>query len=243
MICIICNKNDKEFIGQRKVCKDCKENLINNNSTKQCEYCGESKDKKLFSKTKQGIVCKICREFHNLDLKKEYHALHYKTYYNENKEKLIQKSRNWNLNNSEKYYTNKKNYRNKHKDEIDFRIKENLGCRLRTLIKKNNFKFIDFLACDLNYLKQWLEFNFKANMTWENYGVFWHIDHITPCAYYKNKSIEEQYSCWNWKNLAPLEAKENASKSNKINIIIIQYYKNRVIEYLKIYGEGSESIR
>lgn len=70
MICIICNKSDKEFTGQRKVCIECKINLINNISIKQCEYCGELKDKKLFSKTKQGIVCKCCREFHILDLKK-----------------------------------------------------------------------------------------------------------------------------------------------------------------------------
>lgn len=111
------------------------------------------------------------------------------------------------------------------------------------MIKKNNAKFVDFLGCELKYLKQWLEFNFIDSMSWDNYGILWHIDHIIPCDYYKNKSIEEKYSCWNWKNLAPLEAKANASKANKINITLIEYYKNRVFEYLKIYGEGSESIR
>lgn len=55
-------------------------------------------------------------------------------------------------------------------------------------------------------------------MTWDNYGTYWHIDHIRPISSF---SFETYYDpdfkiCWALENLQPLEAKANRLKSNKI---------------------------
>lgn len=241
MECVIC-KNSSDCTGAKRVCKDCVADIRLQNKY-QCEYCGEEKEKSLFSKARKGTVCKSCKRSYDLDNKKEYGQLHYKDYYEKNKEKIIKKTINWNNDNKEKRLLSKKKYRDAHKNDIDFRIKENLGCRLRNLFKKGNNKFIDFLGCDIQSLKKWLEFNFTKDMSWDNYGSLWHIDHIIPCAAFKDSSIDMQKLCWNWSNLAPLDAIANASKGKKIKKETIMYYTNRVNEFLKYYEEGSESIR
>lgn len=246
MHCQLCKCEDVIFKGARKVCQNCIDTIINNltsNDEKICEYCGKKSCKSDFSTSPLASVCKECTRQYKLDCKKERYYKTYKKYYQENREKLIEKTKKWNKNNKAKRNIHKQNYRNKHKDELDFRIKENLGTRLRNLVKKDNNNFIDFIGCEISFLKKWLEYNFVNDMSWTNYGSYWHIDHIIPCATYKEQNIQEQLECWKWTNLAPLEAKSNASKGCKIDNNIINYYKKRVEIFLSDIGEGSESIR
>lgn len=231
MDCNLCDKRVEltDFTGNRKVCNSCLVTLrsLNNEEWLFCEYCGVLIDETNKSKSTLLCRCNDCRRPHVLDVKKDIHYRSYKDYYNANREKMVAKARLWNINNQKKYYASKKAYRERHKHEIDFRIKENLGTRLRTLVRKDGNKFIDFLGCDLEFLKEWLHFNMKDDMSWDNYGSYWHIDHITPCDAFNFENEEDVKTCWNWDNLAPLEATINASKINKIDIEYITYYKER----------------
>jgi hypothetical protein len=71
-------------------------------------------------------------------------------------------------------------------------------------------------------LKKWLEFQFDETMSWENYGESWHIDHIIPINSFNFKNDLEKKLCFNWKNLQPLESKENIDKSDNIQIKYIE---------------------
>ena len=67
-------------------------------------------------------------------------------------------------------------------------------------------------------LKQHLEKLFTPEMTWENYGTYWHIDHKIPIAvfnYEKPEDIDFRL-CWSLKNLQPLEKIENIKKKDKL---------------------------
>ena len=57
-----------------------------------------------------------------------------------------------------------------------------------------------------------LEKMFTEEMTWENYGTYWHVDHMIPCISWDLFSDKEQKMCFNYKNLQPLEGKENMRK-------------------------------
>lgn len=61
----------------------------------------------------------------------------------------------------------------------------------------------------LDDLRAHLERQFHAGMSWENYGSFWHIDHIVPKATF---SAAEVAVCWGLPNLRPLPAGENVRK-------------------------------
>ena len=55
----------------------------------------------------------------------------------------------------------------------------------KSIFSKNNSKFsssYSLLGCDLDKYKKYLEQQFKHDMTWDNYGILWEIDHIKPCA-------------------------------------------------------------
>jgi hypothetical protein len=63
----------------------------------------------------------------------------------------------------------------------------------------------------LEELKQHLESQFHEGMTWDNYGIFWEIDHIMPVS--KCTSLEET---WALSNLQPLTKRKNRSKGNRV---------------------------
>lgn len=64
-----------------------------------------------------------------------------------------------------------------------------------------------------------LESKFQVGMTWQNYGSYWHLDHIKPVAAFFFSSPEDQEfkECWALSNLQPLTAKENRKKSSNYN--------------------------
>lgn len=68
----------------------------------------------------------------------------------------------------------------------------------------------------LQNLVEHLEKQFDDKMNWDNYGSYWHIDHIKPKSLFKFTSTNDENfkECWSLKNLRPLEANENRRKSN-----------------------------
>jgi hypothetical protein len=77
---------------------------------------------------------------------------------------------------------------------------------------------LEYLGCDMETYKTYLESKFKPGMTWKNYGEKWQIDHIIPLRYRKDgiepvldDVIERLY----YLNTQPLWSVENMAKSNK----------------------------
>lgn len=96
------------------------------------------------------------------------------------------------------------------------RIAHNLRTRLRHLVVRKDKSTLEYLGINKNEFKEWLEYQFDENMNWDNYGSYWQIDHVTPCASYDLTSEDNIYKCFNWTNMRPLEKKENNIKNNKI---------------------------
>ena len=74
--------------------------------------------------------------------------------------------------------------------------------------------------------KKYLETKFTDDMSWDNYGKVWHIDHIIPCSSWNLSDEFENNCCWNYRNLQPLYASDNQSKKDKYN-------QNDKIQYIK----------
>ena len=92
--------------------------------------------------------------------------------------------------------------------------------KLRKLVnwkKKSSTKeTYEWLGCDKEFLKSWLESNFTEGMTWENHGKFWSVDHVIACANFDLMVPEQRSVCFHWSNLFPLTRKDNTEKSAKI---------------------------
>jgi hypothetical protein len=94
-------------------------------------------------------------------------------------------------------------------------LRTRLGSALKSQKAIKSNKTMDLVGCSIPYLRGYLEAKFKEGMTWENHGE-WHIDHIKPCASFNLLDEVEQKKCFHYKNLQPLWASENLSKSDKI---------------------------
>ena len=95
-----------------------------------------------------------------------------------------------------------------------------INCRIRQSIKSENKTqhTIEYLGCSLIEYKRHIEKMFKKDMSWDNIGVLWHIDHIIPIKYRENNikpSIEEQIKRLHYANTQPLYAIDNLRKGNR----------------------------
>jgi hypothetical protein len=124
--------------------------------------------------------------------------------------------------------------RNERKTNVHYRLKKSLASRLRTVLTKTNTT-MTYIGCNIQYLREWFEYNFSPEMNWDNYGSYWSIDHIIPVCNFDLTIEEEKYKCWNWTNLVPVTAKYNSSKKK----IDIDQINNISIKLKKFKEEGS----
>jgi len=120
--------------------------------------------------------------------------------------------------------------RNESLTNINYRLKKSLAARLRNVLFKTDTT-MNYIGCNIQYLREWFEFNFSLEMNWNNYGSYWSIDHIIPVCKFDLTIEDEKLKCWNWTNLMPVTVKYNSSKKeidmNQIDFILekIQKFK------------------
>jgi len=204
------------LMNRRDICRSC-ESLNRSNiniTTKHCPSCDTTFDKSEFTSDSSRLdgLYGVCRKC------KAKGDLEYKKTHPE-KIKEIARER-------------MKNPQN--------RIAHNLRSRLSKFIKEKHT--FEYLEMNSDEFKHWLEYQFDSNMNWNNYGKYWQIDHVVPCASFDLTKESEIHKCCIWTNLRPLEKSLNNSKSAKIlddeisnHMKIVEKYKkllkkNKVIE-------------
>ena len=82
---------------------------------------------------------------------------------------------------------------------------------------KKNRTWESLVGYSISELIVHLETKFKNGMSWDNYGTYWHIDHIKPVSWFVIETVESDAfkQCWALDNLQPLEASVNMSKGNR----------------------------
>ena len=189
-------------------------------------YKDEIKEVEFFNKNKTAksgfsFWCKSCISNYNKE-NKEYSAKYNKKYYEKNKDKIKNKTKNWKKQNKEKmakwYSSYKKQRRSK---DPKYKLSWNISSLMRVTLQRKGVKktlaFEKAVGYTISQLKEHLENKFDDKMSWENYGSYWHVDHIKPVSLFNFSSIEDQEfkDCWALNNLQPLEAIENIKKGNK----------------------------
>jgi len=172
------------------------------------------------------------------------------------KEKRREQYKNWYENKNGRNFV--KNYNNEYKErrnelnkirrakDPNYRIMMNVRCRIGEILKKHGMHGdhkIKYLGIDVQTYKDWLEYQFDDDMTWANYGTYWHIDHVKPCASFTFKSTKDPnvFECFNWKNTRPMIAKDNLAKGDKIDQVAIISQKIIVNLFKFEYGLEDDS--
>ena len=180
-------------------------------------------------------VKKYMKEYY----KKNFERLHKiaKKYYQKNRKKINFQNKKWYYDNIERAKQTNKIYRKgkgkeilaearrkldrkNRKEDPNYRMTKNLRLRVRNALKGlgKSAKTMELIGCTIPELWKHLERcpSWEPWMTRENYGKMWHVDHIKPCASFNLLNSAQQYKCFRYTNLQPLEAIANMKKGSKI---------------------------
>lgn len=166
-------------------------------------------------------------------------------YREKNLEKNRAYQREWARKNRHKYPVNKEKnrarqqrYRERNKEKIRKRslaynkkkIETDVQARLKWLFRgritsgirlnlgNQAYRTMELLGCTIEIAKKHLESQFKDDMSWENHGKLWEIDHIIPISHFDLTDIEQAKRAFNYKNTQPLYWKENRAKGDRMVI-------------------------
>jgi len=203
--------------GFRYDCKSCRKQYRENNiemiRKKQHDYYEKEKDKlnknnKAYRDSHKDTICNQRKAYRARPEIKEHIRLKNKEYLPIRKETIKERRKN----------------------DINFRLAEILRSKIHKMIKGFETSYMSFIGCDVEFLKRWLEFRFDNNMTWNNIGTYWQIDHILPISAFDfNKDVDKQI-CFHWTNLQPLPSDENKQKTNKL---LLHYYFNNIVNIVR----------
>ena len=209
---------------------------------KKCTKCQIEKPEQDFHKdkrTKSGLysACKVCHSKQTTEYSKEYRTTYngngyMKEYRKTEKNKQYMKEYRKKHNSSEYIRVYMKEYRQTEKNKVyrkewfnqyrkapQHRIEASIvaGIWQALKAKKAGRSWEVLVGYTLEDLIQHLESQFNDKMNWDNYGSYWHVDHIKPKSLFKFETAEdpEFRECWALANLQPLEAIVNLKKGNK----------------------------
>ena len=220
----ICNVCKKEFIpgyGEQKYCSN---NCRNINATQRASLNWKNNKNYLNKrwndwykksyKTERGKegICIICNNKFIKNSKQSKYCKNVKCRLKYVSQKSLKR-----------YHQNSKQIMEKRKNNLNEMIKLKLRMRIKSALKSTKSiksdKTMNLIGCSIEYLKQYIQEQFKEGMNWSNYNFYgWHLDHIIPCSKFNLIIDEEQRKCFHYLNLQPLWCWENWSKHNKVNI-------------------------
>jgi len=223
--------------------------VLNTETHKLCNCCKEVKPRTDYYKNKArkdgiGTQCKLCEAAKQRERNQrpevkarlyEYHA----RYREENREQFRESQQRYRDKNYDKLKEQRlseegqriqREYqRNRRRNDPAYRLKHNVSRQVHhALVGKHKAgSTFDHLPYTQQQLKEHLENQFDDKMTWDNYGTYWHVDHIYPQSRLPFDSLDHVnfLTCWALTNLRPLEARENMSKGNKVIDELVEGHK------------------
>lgn len=205
--------NERRKNGERKTTPGTEATFVSLDGQKVCLKCGEWKYTEVFRKWHNS--CKEC----------------------DNKQNKITKDAKRDEINAKRRDGRWAKDKERMDKDPGYKLIVNYRIRVWQIVKRPRTKTcVELLGCERETLVKWMEFNFKEGMSWKNYGRHWHIDHIIPCASFNISDDKDVEKCFHWTNLAPLEGIANIKKSQTVIPDMINYYKERVLEFKKLYN-------
>lgn len=199
-------------------------------SSKICGNCSEEKQNSEYRKIKEKrtkdireylcSMCKYCEK--KMALSKYY----------ENREYNISKNKKYKDENRDKINETRRKYMKKIMENPEQKIKRNMKSLISAKIRHVKSKHTsDYLGTCMKDIIEWLQYNMVNEMTWENYGSYWEIDHCIPISLFNILKEDELLDCFCWMNLMPMVNTENRRKSNKIDMERIKHQKDSLKKY------------
>ena len=224
---------------------NCIKDLFDYDLVKKCCRCTNILLKSNFNKKIKSMdglqpYCRSCTREYYLENRDKI-----KNYYLENRDKLIKYQKLYDKQNRDKISTRMNEYfKNRKQLDLNFKLVCNLRSRTNQAFKSQNVrktnKTFDLLGCSHSFFKNWIIHQLYGDMTEENYGKVWCLDHCYPLAKCNLDDKNDLCRYTDWINLRPLYIKENIIKGDKIDmrLYLLQEIKSKYFLKLNNDQEG-----
>jgi hypothetical protein len=241
MICKEC-KEEKgdDFRRTRKICRECENKQAREKRKKDkerakpetivCKRCGETTTKFRMNRAE----CLDCERENGREYRRTTDKA--KVWTEKNRERMSELQHKW-------YEEHKTDITKKRTERLntDERFKHSISHRivLSNMIrgKTQSSKHVN---CNGERLRDWLNFQFSTDMTFENYAEHWNVDHVVPIDKFLSGEVESSFIL-HWLNLSPVLKQHNLEKNKYISIEECQEHIQKVKLYLKIRKLEDES--
>lgn len=193
--------------------------------------CGLKKDEHYFNKRKSSRdgLQSYCKECQKIDWKKRDMKIHKQEYRKRDEVKNHEREykKKYYIENKDQFKENKENnkpqrnklYKERYSNDYEFLASELIRNHIRKFLKSNkDNRTSNYLKCTVKFFKLWIEFQFDKEMSWDNHGNYWHLDHIIPKSLFNNSVKLDQYICCHWTNFQPLSSNDNLTKNNNLRL-------------------------
>lgn len=207
--------------------------------SKVCSKCGIEKQNTEFPIGK--AYCRACgREMcKSYKQRNKGHISEYnKKYKGDHKEEVKEYNHDYNLEHREEIQKRQTIYQCERK-KTDPQFK--MACDLRTKLSntmKGGYKdsSIQTFGCEYNFLCDWIKSQFTDEMSFENYGSVWNVDHVIPCARFNLINSDDRHKCFHWSNLRPFKYIENLERNNTLTKKELDSHINIVMDHIMDNG-------
>jgi hypothetical protein len=108
--------------------------------------------------------------------------------------------------------------KNRRKEDVEFKLLGNYRCRVYSAVlgigKEETTRAL--IGCSTKEWLFWLESLFYGDMTVDNYGKVWNVDHVVPLKSFDLSDPEQVKKAFHYTNTQPLTVADNLAKSSKI---------------------------
>ena len=155
-----------------------------------------------------------------------------KKYYYNNQTRILNDKKTYNKNNRSKINTYE---RLKRKNDPIFNLFCNIRHRTKYAFKSQTIEKInDLIGCSNYFFRKWIIHQLYGDMTIENYGKIWCLDHCYPLSKIKENELNK-YT--NWVNIRPMYIKDNIIKGDKIDYRLYLLQQIKANYFLKINND------
>jgi hypothetical protein len=197
-------------------------------AAKNCSKCKALKDLDEFGPDKRAkdgkkSACRKCVSEGQCALyakNPEPHRAARRQYWKDNPAKCTAMGARWRKENPSKEAAIRRRRREKIRSIPGARLHKSMSTLVRFSLhsEKNGSPWEKLVGYTVFQLMRHLEKRFHLGMTWGNYGK-WQVDHKIPVAAFNFETAQDAdfKKCWALKNLQPLWAADNQSKSDKVD--------------------------
>lgn len=144
-----------------------------------------------------------------------------KKWESENRDRVNERDRKRRREKGDSYREYQRKWQEAKRSDPLYRFNSAIRCSVRRTMRgiEGSLRHLPYTRDEL---REHIERQFTKGMTWENYGSFWHVDHIIPVSSFNitGPECDDFKACWALTNLRPLKAEENLSKGDRVTHLI-----------------------